>query len=130
MQICTLPQTDNHASTTPLSFLQTRCPSCHSTKSVKALTANRLLFINRYKILQTCTNTQQLENTTLSNRPHNSHKITTHRHMPHTHTHTHTCARAHARTHAHAHAHTYRKTNIYTKYKQTILSGALHRKVA
>ena len=29
MQVCTLLQTDNHASTPPLSYLQARCPSCH-----------------------------------------------------------------------------------------------------
>ena len=28
MQICTSPQTDNHASIPPLSLLQARCPSC------------------------------------------------------------------------------------------------------
>ena len=28
MQVCTLLQTDNHASTSPLSFLQAGCPSC------------------------------------------------------------------------------------------------------
>jgi len=39
VQDCTLLQTDNHASTPPLSFLQTRCPSCHPTNSVKALKA-------------------------------------------------------------------------------------------
>jgi len=37
MQTCTLLQTDNHASTTPLIFLQAGCPSCHPTNSVKAL---------------------------------------------------------------------------------------------
>jgi len=37
MQVCTSLQTDNHASTPPLSFLQAGCPSCHSTNSVKAL---------------------------------------------------------------------------------------------
>jgi len=36
MQVCTLLQTDNHASTSPLSFLQAGCPSCHPTNSVKA----------------------------------------------------------------------------------------------
>jgi len=35
--ICTLLQTDNHASIPPLSFLQTRCPSCCLTNSIKAL---------------------------------------------------------------------------------------------
>ena len=37
MQVCTLLQTDNHASTPPLSFLQAGCPSCRPTNSVKAL---------------------------------------------------------------------------------------------
>ena len=39
MQVCTSLQTDNHASTPPLSFSQARCPSCHPTNSVKALKA-------------------------------------------------------------------------------------------
>ena len=38
MQVCTLLQTDNHASTPPLSCLQVGCPSCRPTNSVKALT--------------------------------------------------------------------------------------------
>jgi len=38
MQVCTSLQTDNHASTPPLSFLQAGCPSCSPTNSVKALT--------------------------------------------------------------------------------------------
>jgi len=37
MQVCTSLQTDNHASTPPLSFLLAGCPSCHPTNSVKAL---------------------------------------------------------------------------------------------
>jgi len=36
MQVCTSLQTDNHAITTPLRFLQAGCPSCHPTNSVKA----------------------------------------------------------------------------------------------
>jgi len=40
MQVCTLIQTDNHASTSPLSFLQARCPSCRPTNSIKAQKAN------------------------------------------------------------------------------------------
>ena len=36
MQVCTSLQTDNHASTPPLSFLQAGCPSCRPTNSVKA----------------------------------------------------------------------------------------------
>ena len=39
MQVCTSLQADNHASTSPLSFLQAGCPSCHPTNSVKALKA-------------------------------------------------------------------------------------------
>ena len=39
MQLCTLIQTDNHANTSPLSFLQAGCPSCHPTNSVKVLRA-------------------------------------------------------------------------------------------
>ena len=37
MQVCTSLQTDNHASTPPLSFLQVGCLYCHPTNSVKAL---------------------------------------------------------------------------------------------
>ena len=39
MQVCTSHQTDNHACTPPLSFLQAGCPSCCPTNSVKALKA-------------------------------------------------------------------------------------------
>jgi len=39
MQVCTSLQTDDHASTSPLSFLQVRCPSCRPTNSVRALKA-------------------------------------------------------------------------------------------
>jgi len=41
MQVCTSLQTDNHASTPPLNFLQAGCPSCRPTNSVKALKARR-----------------------------------------------------------------------------------------
>ena len=37
MQVCTSLQTDNHASTPPLSFLQAGRPSCRPANSVKAL---------------------------------------------------------------------------------------------
>ena len=52
-------QTDNHASTPPLSFLQAGCPSCRPTNSDKALkaillhvqcTKNRLMCKN-YKLI-------------------------------------------------------------------------------
>ena len=39
IQVCTSLQTDNHASTSPLSFLQAGCPSCRPTNSIKALKA-------------------------------------------------------------------------------------------
>jgi len=37
MQVCTSLQTDNHASTSPLSFLHAGCPFCCQTNSVKAV---------------------------------------------------------------------------------------------
>jgi len=40
MQVCTLLQTDNHASTPPRCFLQAGCPSCRPINSVKALKAH------------------------------------------------------------------------------------------
>ena len=47
MQVCISLQTDNHASTPPLSFLQAGCPSCHPTNSVKALKATSLSTENK-----------------------------------------------------------------------------------
>ena len=41
MQICTSPQTDNHTSNPPLSFLQAGYPSCRLTNSVKTLEDNQ-----------------------------------------------------------------------------------------
>ena len=41
MQVCTLLQTDNYASTPPLSFWQAGCPSCRPTNSVRALKSAR-----------------------------------------------------------------------------------------
>ena len=41
MQVCTSLETDNHTSTSPLSFLQAGCPSCRPTNSVKALKAKQ-----------------------------------------------------------------------------------------
>ena len=38
MQICTLLQTDNHASNPPLRFLHAGCPSCRPTNSVRQST--------------------------------------------------------------------------------------------
>jgi len=44
MLVCTSLQTDNHASTPPLCFLQAGCPSCRPTNSVKALKANAAIY--------------------------------------------------------------------------------------
>jgi len=44
MQVCTSLQTDNNASTPPLSFLQAGCPSCRPTNSVKALKAQTFIY--------------------------------------------------------------------------------------
>ena len=41
MQVCISLQTDNHASTPPLVFLQAGWPSCRPTNSVKALKAKK-----------------------------------------------------------------------------------------
>ena len=45
MQVCTSLQTDNHASTPPLCFLQAGCPSCQPTNSVKALKARQNMHV-------------------------------------------------------------------------------------
>ena len=54
MQVSTSLQIDNHANTSPLSFLQTGCPSCRPTNSVKALKAQRQP-VSQYNIIQLCT---------------------------------------------------------------------------
>ena len=46
MQLCTLLQTDNHASTSPLSFLQAGCPSCRPANIVKAVKAGRVMKVS------------------------------------------------------------------------------------
>ena len=50
-QVCTSLQTDNRASTPPLSFLQAGCSSCHPTDSIKALKAIALKAIRKEIIL-------------------------------------------------------------------------------
>jgi len=53
MQVCTLLQADNHASTPPvhhLVFLHAGCPSWHPTSSVKALKAQSKQYIHIAKI--------------------------------------------------------------------------------
>jgi len=49
VQVCTSLQTDSHASTPPLIFLQAGCPSCRPTNSVKALKAMQQ--IDQYLLL-------------------------------------------------------------------------------
>ena len=56
-QVCTLLHTDNHASTSPLSFLQAGCPSCRPTNSVKALKAKKTT--HKYKRKMTTGRKQQ-----------------------------------------------------------------------
>jgi len=56
MQVCNSLQTDNHASTLPLSFLQAGCPSCCPSNSVKAL-----------KAYNTQTNTKMIKAKEISN---------------------------------------------------------------
>jgi len=42
------PQTDNHTSTSPLSFLQSGCPSCHPANSMKALKAIYRMYVQKH----------------------------------------------------------------------------------
>jgi len=51
MQVCTLLQTDNHASTPPLSFLQAGCPPCRPTNSINALKAQSAVITVTYNSL-------------------------------------------------------------------------------
>jgi len=49
MQVCTVSQTDNHASTPPLSFLLAGCPFCRPTNSVKALKARNFYTVRQLR---------------------------------------------------------------------------------
>ena len=76
MQACTSLQTDDHASTPPLSFLQAGCASCRPTNSVKALkaTSNK----TRHNIIPEDAVTQVIIDTahtcyTVTARTHHSH---------------------------------------------------------
>jgi len=65
MQVCTSLETDNHASTPPLSFLQAGCPSCRPTNSIQALKAHKLgvieiNYIFNVQLLHPDTNLQYL----------------------------------------------------------------------
>jgi len=50
MQVCTLLQTDNHASTPPVNFLQAGYPSCHPNNSIKALKATVRTANQQFKV--------------------------------------------------------------------------------
>ena len=60
VQVCTLLQTDNHASTPPLCFLQAGCPSCRPTNSVKALKAIHVSQWHKNSTTATTPETDQL----------------------------------------------------------------------
>ena len=51
VQVCTSLQTENHASTPPLSFLQAGCPFCRPTNSAKALKAMVVVIIVHLHVL-------------------------------------------------------------------------------
>jgi len=48
--ICTLIQSDNHASTSSINFLQAECSSWHPTNSVKALKVKALKENGKQKV--------------------------------------------------------------------------------
>jgi len=54
MQVCTSLQTDNHASTPPLSFLQAGCPSCRQTNGIKGLKTVLVYIINDEQQCRQC----------------------------------------------------------------------------
>ena len=65
MHVCNSLQTDNHASTPPLCFLQAGCPSCRPTNSVKTLKANLCAlcandFVNVNTLLQVLLKSHQI----------------------------------------------------------------------
>ena len=68
MQVCTSLQTDNHASTPPLSFLQAACPSCRPTNSITALEAIHLTITESLAAIR-CSLTALLRYYSLSSRP-------------------------------------------------------------
>ena len=70
MQVCISLQTDNHASTPPLSFLKAGCPSCRPTNSVKALKA--CLVFNNSQIIIKHADVLSKHSTTYCGRPDNT----------------------------------------------------------
>jgi len=63
MQICISLETDNHTSTPPLRFLQTVCPSCRPTNSIKALKAQLTTTSNKIntKTMQTSSSLSMIQ---------------------------------------------------------------------
>jgi len=61
IEICTLPQTDNHTGIPPLSFLQAVCPSCSPTNSVKALKVTCVQYNVRHYCRGTVQHVSQLK---------------------------------------------------------------------
>jgi len=61
MQVCTSLQTDNHASTPQLCFLQAGCPSCRPTNSVKALKAQSVYTLKERKKMLSSQNYRNAE---------------------------------------------------------------------
>ena len=59
IQVCTSLQTDNHAGTPPLSFLQSGCPSCRPANSVKALKALSVSFLSYKKTICCSSNSER-----------------------------------------------------------------------
>ena len=56
MQVCTSLQSDNHASTPPLHFLQARCPSFRPTNSVKVLKEIKALYEHGVQLVHNVAN--------------------------------------------------------------------------
>ena len=54
VQVCTSLQTDNHASTPPLSFSHAGCSSCRPTNSVKKLKAKTCSSTLSYTLANNC----------------------------------------------------------------------------
>jgi len=61
MQVCTSLQTDYHASTPPLSFLQAGCSSCHPTNNIKALKACTALKVVHRNYVKTINNRKHVK---------------------------------------------------------------------
>ena len=70
MQVCTSLQTDNHASTPPLSFLQAGCHSCRPTNSIKAVKGRQYFWGFFWCYIYICHNTYAAPKTKIESSPH------------------------------------------------------------